>query len=125
VRRFIKIFGIVLVLSGLGHSAGAVHFYMAEGVPDANRILLDIWIAEALWLGGALYLTASCGSHAGKSSRVLAIFGSLTIIAFTLPMIPVLFTRAPVVFRIPTVLYCVLSIFVLLKANRINAGSGP
>jgi hypothetical protein len=125
VRRFIKIFGVVLVLSGLGHSAGVLHFYMTEGVPNTNRILLDIWIAEALWLGGGLYLAASCGSHAGKSSRTLTIFGSLTIIGCILPMIPVLFMRAPVVFRIPTVLYCVLSIFVLLKANRINAGSGP
>lgn len=114
MRRFIKIFGLVLVLSGLGHSAGVLHFYLTEGVPDANRVLLDIWIAEALLLGGGLYLTASWGAGAGKSSRALAIFGSLTIIGFTLPMIPVLFSRASWVFRIPAVLFLLMSFLVLL-----------
>jgi hypothetical protein len=123
VNRFLKVFGIALVLSGLGHSAGVLHFYMTEKVPDANRILLDIWIAEALFLGGGLYLAATCGTHTGKLARTLAIFGSLTIIGCILPMIPVLFMRAPVVFRIPAVLYFVLSVFVLFKANRV--GSGP
>jgi hypothetical protein len=114
VRRFIKIFGLVLVLSGLGHSAGVLYFYLTAGVPDANRVLLDIWIAEALLLGGGLYLAAAWGSHAGQSSRALAIFGSLTIIGFTLPMIPVLFSRASLVFRIPAVLYLLLSFLVLI-----------
>jgi hypothetical protein len=119
VRRFTKIFGLALVLSGLGHSAGVLHFYLMEGVPaDANRILLDIWIAEALVLGGGLYLAASWGSHAGKSSRALAIFGSLTIIGFTLPMIPVLFSRASLVFRIPAVLYLLLSFLVLIRSPK-------
>jgi hypothetical protein len=123
VNRFLQVFGIALILSGLGHSVGVLHFCVTEGIPGANRMLLDIWIAEALLLGGGLYLAASSGTHAGKSSRALAIFGSLTIIGFTLPMIPVLFMRAPWVFRIPAVLYFVLSIFVLLKSNRVSTGS--
>jgi hypothetical protein len=122
VNRFLKVFGIALVLSGLGHSAGVLHFYMTGKVPEANRILLDIWIAEALFLGGGLYLGATCGTHTSKSARTLAIFGSLTIIGCILPMIPVLFMRAPVVFRIPAVIYFVLSVFVLFKANRVGSG---
>jgi hypothetical protein len=52
---------------------------------------------------------------------VLAVFGALTIIAFTAPLIPVLFARAPLVFRIPAVIYLFLSIIVLLKANRVGS----
>jgi hypothetical protein len=118
VHRLIKIFGLVFVLSALAHSAGVLHFYITEGVPDANRVLLDIWIAEALLLGGGLYLAASCGSHSVKSSRALAIFGSLTIIGFTLPMIPVLFSRAPMVFRVLPVIYLLLSTLVLIRAPK-------
>jgi hypothetical protein len=118
VRGFTKIFGLVLVLSGLGHSAGVLHFYLTAGVPDANRVLLDIWIAEALVLGGGLYLAATWGSHAGRSWRTLAIFGSLTIIGCILPMIPVLFSRASLVFRIPAVLYLLLSFLVLIRSPK-------
>ncbi len=118
MRWFTKIFGFALVLSGLGHSAGVIHFYLTAGVPDANRVLLDIWIAEALLLGGGLYLAATFGSHAGKSSRALAIFGSLTVIGFTLPMIPVLFSRAPMAFRVPAVLYLLLSCLVLIRTPK-------
>jgi hypothetical protein len=117
VNRFLKIFGIVLVLGGLGHTVGVLRFYAASGVPDANRVLLDVWIAEAQLLGGGLFW-ACARARAGKGARLLAVFGALTIIAFAAPLIPVLFARAPVVFRIPVVIYFVLSVIVLFQAVR-------
>jgi hypothetical protein len=118
VNRFLRIFGIVLALSGLAHSAGVVHFYMTAGVPGANRILLDIWIAEGLLLGGSVYLAAYRASRAGQSPRVLTIFGSLTIIGFTAPMTPVLLSRAPIHFVLLTVIYLLLSSLILAHAIR-------
>jgi hypothetical protein len=118
VTHLLKTFGIILMLGGLGHSAGVLHFYAAAGVPDADRVLLDVWIAEAQLLGGSLYLAASSASRSGKPSRAWAIFGALTIIGFTVPLIPVLFSRAPTVFRIPAVIYLLLSIWILANAVR-------
>jgi hypothetical protein len=118
VKRFLKIFGIVLLLSGLAHSAGVAHFYMTAGVPGANRVLLDIWIAEGLLLGGGLYLAACNASRAGQSPRVLTIFGSLTIIGFTAPMTPVLLSRAPIHFVMLTVIYLLMSSLILALAVR-------
>jgi hypothetical protein len=118
VNRFLKIFGIVLLLSGLAHSAGVVHFYMTAEVPGANRVLLDVWIAEGLLLGGSLYLAACRAARAGQPPRMLTIFGSLTIIGFTAPMTPVLLSRAPIHFVLLTVIYLLLSLFILALAVR-------
>lgn len=118
MNRFLKIFGIILLLSGLAHSAGVAHFYMTAGVPDANRVLLDVWIAEGLLLGGSLYLAACSASRTGQSSRVLTVFGSLTIIGFTAPMTPVLLSRAPIHFVLLTVIYLLLSSLILAHAVR-------
>jgi hypothetical protein len=115
MNQFLKIFGIVLVLGGLGHSTGVLRFYGASGVPEANRVLLDVWIAEAQLLGGALLWAAGAWSRDGKPARVLAVFGALIIIGLTAPLIPVLFIRAPLVFRVPAVIYFVLSVLVLAK----------
>ncbi len=123
MNRFLKIFGIVLVLGGLGHSVGVLRFYGVSGVPEANRVLLDIWIAEAQLLGGALFWAAAVRLRVGRPARLLAVFGALTIMAFTVPMLPVLFARAPLVFRIPAVIYFVLSALVLVRTNRERAGS--
>ena len=47
--------GVVLVLGGVAHTAGVTRLYVTQGVPDANRVLLDtcafIWWDSA---GGAL-----------------------------------------------------------------------
>lgn len=118
VNQLLRGLGIVLLLGGLGHTAGVLHLYLTAGVPEANRVLLDVWIAEAQLLGGGLYLAASRASHAGKPSRVLAVFGALVMMGFTLPMLPVLFARAPLVFRIPVVIYLLLSIWILAHAAR-------
>jgi hypothetical protein len=32
------VFGIILLLGGVAHSAGVAHFYVTNGVPDANRV---------------------------------------------------------------------------------------
>jgi hypothetical protein len=121
VNRLLKFFGIVLLLGGLGHFVGVTHLYITAGIPEANRVLLDIWIGEAQLLGGSLYLAASRESWAGKGSRALAVFGALTIIGFSVPMIPVLLARAPILFRIPVAIYFVLSIFVLVQIARQKA----
>jgi hypothetical protein len=118
VDRFLRIFGIVLLVSGLAHSAGVAHFYMTAGIPGANRVLLDIWIAEGLLLGGSLYLAACNASRAGQPSRVLTVFGSLIIIGFTAPMTPVLLSRAPIHFVLLTVIYLLSSSFILAHAAR-------
>jgi hypothetical protein len=125
VNRFLKIFGIVLLLSGLAHSAGVVHFYLTAGIPGANRVLLDIWIAEGLLLGGSLYLAACNASRAGQPSRLLTVFGSLTIIGFTAPMTPVLLSRAPIHFVMLTVIYLLLSSFILAHAARRERTRSP
>lgn len=118
LKRLLSVFGIVLLLGGLAHSAGVLHFYVTTGVPEANRVLLDLWIAEAHVLGGGLYLAASSRAGAGKSSPTLAVVGALTILGWTVPMLPVLFSRAPMVFRVPAVIYLVLSAVVLVHATR-------
>jgi len=118
VNRFLKSFGVVLVLSGVAHSVGVARFYLIAGVPDANRVLLDVWVAEGLLLGGGLYLAACAASRAGQSPRLLTIFGSLTIIGFTAPMTPVLISRAPIHFVLLTVIYLILGVVILAIAVR-------
>ena len=125
MNRLLRVFGIVLLLGGLAHTAGVLHFYFTTGVPEANRVLLDIWIAEAQLLGGALYVMAGRGSGGGRSSRIVAVFGALIIIGFAVPMLPVLFSRAPILFRIPAMVYLIASIFVLatlVKTERSEEG---
>ena len=124
VNRFLKAFGIILLLSGLAHAAGVVRFYLIAGVPDANRVLLDVWVAEGLLLGGSLYLAACAASRAGQSPRVLTIFGSLTIIGFTAPMTPVLISRAPIHFVLLTVIYLLLGVVILARAIATASPTG-
>lgn len=118
MTRLLGPLGVVLILGGLGHSAGVILFYVTSGVPDANRVLLDVWIAEAHILGGALYLAAFRSSRSGRAWRALSIFGTLTIIAFAVPMLPVLFLRAPVIFSLPMAVYLILSVFILVQTAR-------
>lgn len=107
----------MLVLGGLAHSAGVIHLYVTQGVPDPNRIMLDLWIAEAQLLGGALYLAAWRGRRAGSPWRTLAAIGALTMIGFAAPMLPVLVARAPILFWIPAIVYLALSLVILAAAS--------
>jgi hypothetical protein len=118
VSRLLSVIGVVLVAGGLGHSAGVVQRYVSVGVPDANRVLLDIWIAEAQLLSGALYIAASRAMRARSEWRALAVFGALSIIGFAVPMVPVLVARAPLIFRVPDIIYLVVSLFILVRALR-------
>ena len=119
----IRALGVVLVLGGLAHSAGVARLYATAGVPDANRVLLDVWIAQAQLLSGALYIAAARSARAGREWRGLATFAALTIIGFSVAMLPVLIARAPVVFRVPPIAYSLASLAILWRASfRISAG---
>jgi hypothetical protein len=59
VQRLAFILGVVLLLGGAAHSTGVLHMYIVRGWPDLNRILLDVWIAEAQVAGGCFFLVAS------------------------------------------------------------------
>jgi hypothetical protein len=37
---------------------GVIRLYVTQRVPDANRVVLDVWVAEAQILGGGLYVAA-------------------------------------------------------------------
>src|SRR5215510_2159705 len=98
MSRTLAVLGVVLVLGGLGHSAGVAYSYLTAGRPEANRVMLDLWVAQAQLLGGGLYLVASKSAGIGVAWQPPAFFGALTIIGFTISVVPVLFARATVVF---------------------------
>jgi hypothetical protein len=126
MSQLLRMLGVVLVLGGLAHSTGVAHLYLTSGVPDFNRVLLDTWVAEAHIVGGALYFVAFRAMRAGSAWRAWAVGGALTILAYAVPFIPVLFIRAPPMFRIPTTVYALLSLFIALRAARpMNADGGP
>jgi hypothetical protein len=116
LTTLLRALGVILVLGGLAHSVGVTHLYLAQGVPDANRIMLDVWIAEAQLLSGGLYLAAWRGRRAGSTWRALAAFGALTMIGFAAPILPILVSRAPFIFRVPAIVYLTLSLVILAAA---------
>ena len=118
MTRLLACTGVVLVLGGLGHSGGVIHLYATAGVPEANRVLLDIWIGEAQLLSGGLYVAASRALRAGSRWRALSVFGALTIIGYAIPILPVLVARAPLIFRIPAIVYLAVSLFIVARVVR-------
>jgi hypothetical protein len=94
VSRLLRLLGVTLVLGGCGHSIGVMHLYVTQGVPEVNRVLLDVWVAEAQIIGGGLYLAAFRARRVGLPWRGLSIAAALTILAYVVPFIPVLFLRA-------------------------------
>jgi hypothetical protein len=116
LTNLLRTLGVVLVLGGLAHSAGVIHLYLTEGVPDANRIMLDLWIAEAQLLSGALLVAAWRGRRAHSAWRALASFGALTMIGFAAPILPLLVARARWIFWIPATVYLTLTLVVLAAA---------
>ena len=118
--------GVALVLGGLVHSAGVAHLYVTRGGPDLNHVLLDTWVAQGQIVGGALYFSAFRAMRAGSAWRAWAIAGASTILAYAVPFIPVLFVRAPPMFRIPPTVYALLGLYIGLRAARpMNADGGP
>jgi hypothetical protein len=118
VGQLLSVLGVTMVLGGLGHSVGVVHLYNTGGVPDLNRVLLDVWVAEAQIIGGGLYFAAFRAMRAGHASNGLSVAGALTVLAYVVPFIPVLFVRAPVMFRIPPTVYAVLSVYIAWRVAR-------
>ena len=118
MSQLLPALGVILMLGGLGHSIGVIHLYITEGLPDADRVLLDVWVAEAQILGGGLYLAAFRAKRAGSAWRALSVFGALTIMLYAVPFVPVLFFRAPVMFRIPPIIYLLFSVFILARTAR-------
>ena len=112
MRILLLALGMILILGGVGHSVGVIHLYVTKGIPDINRVLLDAWVAEAQLLAGAFYLASF---RAGSTWKSLSVSGSLILLAYAVPFIPVLFMRAPLVFRIPTIAYAALSTFILVR----------
>ncbi|HEV3139476.1 MAG TPA: hypothetical protein VGY57_03115 [Vicinamibacterales bacterium] len=116
--RLLWALGIVLLLGALAHSAGVANLYATKGVPDANRVLLDVWIAQAQLLAGGLYIAAARSARAGRPWQSLATFGALTMIGFSIAIVPVLIARAPIIFRVPPIVYSIGSVVVLVNAAR-------
>ena len=105
----------MLVLGGIGHSFGIARLYLTAGVPDANRVLLDVWVGQAQLIGGSLYLYAFSAGKQGARWQAFATFAALTIIFWTAPVLPVLLVRAPFPFMVPALVYLAASMWVLLR----------
>jgi hypothetical protein len=116
--RLLGTLGSVLVLGGLGHFIGIIRFYLTHGVPDSNRVLLDVWIGEAQIIGGSLYVAAFRAVRSHSRWRSLGTFGAVTIIGYAVPILPVLVARAPVLFRVPAAVYLGLSLWILTRASK-------
>lgn len=103
--RWILRFGVVLLLGGAAHTFGVARLYARMGVPDANRVLLDAWVAEAQLVAGALFL------RAGRSAepRPWTIGAALAVWSYAVPFLPVLLRRAPPIFWVPPILYSLAS----------------
>ena len=67
-------------------------------------------------MSGGLYLAAWRVRRAQTAWRALAAFGALTMIGFAAPIIPVLVSRAPFIFRVPAIVYLALSLVILAAA---------
>jgi hypothetical protein len=109
--------GTVLLLGGIAHSLGVLQLYVAKGLPDLNRILLDVWIAEAQIIGGSLFLVASKSAN----PRPWLICAALAVWSYALPFLPVLIHRAKPIFWILPSVYSVLSLLVVVAGLRIES----
>lgn len=94
-------FGVVLLLGGAAHTAGVTRLYLKSGVPEANRVLLDLWIAEAQLAAGALFIKAARSAD----PRPWTIGAAIMIWSYAVPFLPVLVRRAPPIFWVPPILY--------------------
>lgn len=110
-RVLTRVLGVVLVLGGLAHTAGVAHHYVTHGLPDANRMLLDAWIAEAQLAGGVLFLLG----------RELVLAGAFVVWTWALPFLPVLIHRAKPHFIVMPIVYSLASVFVVSFRRKMPA----
>jgi hypothetical protein len=113
-NRLILILGIVLVLGGVAHSIGVSRRYLIAGLPDLNRVLLDIWIAEAQLAGGALFLVG----RNKPDPRPWLLAASLMIWTWAIPFLPVLLHRAKPIFWIMPTLYSLASLAATYSSGK-------
>jgi hypothetical protein len=120
VRRFLLVLGVVLVLGGVAHAVGVSLRYVKAGVPDANRVLLDVWIGEAQVAAGALFLAARKKIDPGP----WALGAALLVWTWALPFLPVLVRRAPPIFWVMPIFYSIGSSIAVRLAWSPTARSG-
>jgi hypothetical protein len=113
-KKWLLRLGAVLLLGGAAHTAGVTRLYVTKGVPDANRVLLDVWIAEAQLAAGALFLKAARSAD----PRPWAVGGAITVWTYAIPFLPVLLHRARPTFWVPPILYSLASAALVLPAKR-------
>lgn len=118
MARVLRFFGYILCLGGVAHCVGVLQYYHAEGMPEANRVLLDIWIGAAHIVGGILFIAAAILRPSSGSWRTAAYAGAATVLTYTVPFIPVLVARDPRYFLIPPTVYTATSIFIVLYTIR-------
>jgi hypothetical protein len=113
MTKLLKVLGITLLLGGLGHTVGVARLYLTSGVPAADRVMVDLFVAEAQVLAGGLYFSAS--RSRSMAWRPLAGFAAVAAIGFALPSLAFLYSRAPAFFIVPPAVYFVASAFVLVR----------
>jgi len=118
MTKMLKVLGITLLLGGLGHTIGIARLYLTSGVPEATRVMVDLWVAEAQLLSGGLYFVASRSATASAAWRPLAGFAAVAAIGFALPSLAFLYSRAPAFFIVPPAVYLVASVLVLVRLAR-------
>ena len=119
--RALRILGGILLLGGVAHLLCVAHLYSQRGFPDANRILIDGWIAIFQWLAGGLFWTSARAKQRGQPHLALASFAALTVIGFQTPMLPILIHRAPPHFIAVGTIYLFGSGAVLAMLHRRKA----
>lgn len=118
-KKVVGFLGIVLVLGGVAHSIGVSHLYFTKGLPDLDRVLLDVWIAEAQLVGGVLFLIG----RTKPDPRPWLIGAALMVWTYAIPFLPVLIHRAKPIFWVMPTLYSVASAVAVRWARRQAARS--
>jgi hypothetical protein len=111
--RLLQLLGMTLLLAGLGHSFGVIFLYALTGLPDLNRVMLNVWVAEAHFLGGGLFIAAFRNIRRGAAWQTLALFAALTTIGFTAAILPVLLSRRPLMLSAAPCGYLLCSLVIL------------
>jgi hypothetical protein len=119
VKRFVLGLGVVLLLGGVSHSFGVLHRYATKGVPVLDRVLLDIWIAEAQLVGGALFLVG----RKRLDPSPWCIGAALTVWTWAIPFLPILIHRARPIFWVIPTLYSLASAAAVRWAGKQAVGA--